>query len=111
MCELIFLVIAAIEVDEDAKVVSTRCDFDGCSGELGGELVEAVGSDSFRWTGDPKCGYWRMMGSLLGDVGYSNRMGNWLTFILNLTARVRLSSTRRGRWGLLLNVPIALVRN
>ena len=68
MGELIFFVVASVESDEDAEIMDSRCDFDGCPCEFGGELIEAVGGDLLRRAGDPERGDWRVMRSLLGNI-------------------------------------------
>lgn len=61
MCESILLIIAMLEVDEDAQIVCSRNDPDAGAGELGAQLIEPARRDAFNGTVYPKCRHGRMM--------------------------------------------------
>ena len=50
--ELVLFVISFGERDEDSEVVLAGSDFDACSCELGGELVESSSREAFLGTVD-----------------------------------------------------------
>lgn len=74
MCELVFFIVSVLESDEDAEVVSASYNAHTCPGELGAQLVVAPCGDSFLWTIDVEGRDWRMVGSLLGQVGDSHEL-------------------------------------
>ena len=73
--ELVFFVFAVVERNEDAEIVLAGSDADACAGEFGAQLVEPPGSDALFGTCDDECGYRRVMGGLLSDIGNSVRLG------------------------------------
>jgi hypothetical protein len=70
MCELVCLVVAFLEGNEDAKIVLARGDSDGRASEFGTYLVIAPRMDALFGTADVESANGRMVGGLLGEVGY-----------------------------------------
>lgn len=68
MCQLVLLVVALLQCDEDAQVVSARNDANACASEFGAELVESFGLDTLLRAVDIEGGDRRVMRRLLGEI-------------------------------------------
>ena len=67
--QLIRLVVAALDGDEDAQVVLAGHHLDGGARELGRDLVVAPGVQAAIWTANVKGADGRVVRCLLGKVG------------------------------------------
>ncbi len=74
MRELILLIVSALYVDEDSKIVCPWCHFYACSRKFRAQLVKTASGDTLHRARNEKCGDWRMVGGLLGNVGDSYRL-------------------------------------
>lgn len=54
--------------DEDSLIEVAGNDFDVCACELGTDLVKATSRDALFRTINIVCGYWRVVGRLLGEI-------------------------------------------
>lgn len=70
MREPVLLVVPVLQLDEDPMVVFTGTDADAGARELGADLVVAASRDASFGTVDVVGGDRRVMGGLLGQVGY-----------------------------------------
>ena len=68
MRELILLVVAMCEVDEDSEVVFSRGDFDAGSCKLGRQLIKSARSDALFRTVYEECRDRWVVGCLLCEV-------------------------------------------
>lgn len=66
--KLVGLTIALLKGDKDTHVVFTREDLDRGTCELGGDLVEASGSDTLFRAGDVESAHRRVMRCLFGEI-------------------------------------------
>lgn len=73
--ELVLFAVAAVEGDEDAKVVLAGEDLDRGAGKLGGNLVKAASADAALGAGNVESADGRVVGGLLGQVGDGERLG------------------------------------
>jgi hypothetical protein len=69
MRELILLIVALLECNEDAQVVGAGNDADARTSELGAQLVKAPGRNALFGAIDVKSGNGRVVGGLLSKVG------------------------------------------
>lgn len=72
VCELVFLIVPAFYIDENAEIVGPWSDSDAGSSELGTQLVKPTCADAFNGAVDEKGRNWGVMGGLLGNVRYPN---------------------------------------
>jgi hypothetical protein len=68
MGELVLLVVAVLQGDEDAQVVCAGNDADVGAGEFCAQLIEAAGDDTLGGAVDVEGGDGRMVRRLLGEV-------------------------------------------
>jgi hypothetical protein len=68
VCELVLLVVAVLQGDEDAQVVGTGDDADVGARELCAQLVEAAGNDALGGAVNVEGGDGRVVRRLLGQV-------------------------------------------
>jgi len=105
MCELVFLVVSVLQIDEDAQVVCTSHYAYARAGKLGTELIVAPRADAFFRTINVEGGDWRMMRGLLGDIGDRYKLA--VAFETAGAARGQRVGCLKGRVGVF-DLPIAL---
>lgn len=108
MSELILFIVAVLQRNEDAQIMRACHNAHTCPSELCAELVVAPGTNAFFWAVNIECGNGRVMGGLLGEVGYSH--GLVVACDAVGTARRRRSWGLQGRVGVF-NFPVALRRS
>lgn len=106
MCELVFLIASALDVDKESKVMCAWCYSYARPGEFGTELVETAHADAFDGAIDEEGGDWRVVGGLLGKVGNPDRLVAGVDMLCG-GLFVRFSQYW---WNFILYFPIALMR-
>ena len=68
MCELVLLIVAVVQRNEDAQIMSTSNHANVGPRELRAYLIEAPGGDALLRAVDVECGDRRVVGGLFGEV-------------------------------------------